>query len=149
MSRTDDDHGFTLFEMLIAIAIGGLIASSAILSFSRLSDRLITDEFMNRAIDLLSETAAVARRTGLDQTVRLNTTQRTLESSSGKVLPIADGVSIAWVAAEEVQSDAGQAFQMFATGGSSGGNITITRGSISASIEVDWLTGNTRQMRAR
>lgn len=148
MSRTKGDDGFTLLEMLIVIAVAGLVASSAILWFPTLSDRLLTDRLANNIVQFLSRAAAIAQTTGRDQTISLNSDARALLSSAGERLALDDGFSVSWRSAREIQQvSADRIFVLFATGGSTGGSLEITHGATRATVEVDWLTGHVREIR--
>ena len=137
-----NEHGFTLVEMLVVLAIVALIAAISLpfvprqsavqrLHFQRME---IAAYFRAAAIDALSTQKIV-------QVYFDNNEHAWRSSVSRRKLPLLPTISQKSLTIEDQVQDAKIGFQFFPTGGSSGGSIKLLLGDDSAELRVNWLTG--------
>src|SRR5262245_49559904 len=137
--------GFTLLEILVVLAILGLVAALSLPTLRRPPDRLRLEaaaRTLMRAIRF-SRAAAIARND--DVIATLHADRRVLESSTGSVIQIDREISVEviFAAAERPRGVAG-AIRFFPDGTSTGGDIVLTLNKRRARISVNWLTGEAR-----
>lgn len=140
------DGGFTLFELLVVIALMALAAAVGSLWLPDVADRVAIDHATTLVERELSQAAEAARQTGQDQSVRLDTEGGTLSLQvDQRVVALRHGIAATWVAAAEAGSHGRLGLIVFfATGGASGGRLELRRNAARSVIVVDWLTGDVR-----
>jgi general secretion pathway protein H len=122
------ESGFTLLELLVVLAVIGLIAGLAAPRFSALAQPSLRQVATDIALEL--------RATRL-QALR-----------SGRVVELAPAALAARLPASVSLAAAPAAPLVFYPDGrSSGGRWQVADGSSTATLEIDWLTGAVRQSR--
>jgi type II secretion system protein H len=150
MSRTGripKDYGFTLLELLVAMALLSIASVLVLAWLPSMADRLAVDQSARQIDRVLSRAASEAKSTGSDQIVTFDLSGRTPTLVAGnRIVELDPSIEMKWFAAREVGSDSERSAIVFlATGGASGGSVTLRRGEAQTSIAVDWLTGNPRR----
>ncbi|MBP0444548.1 prepilin-type N-terminal cleavage/methylation domain-containing protein [Roseomonas sp. SSH11] len=140
--------GFTLFETLVVLLVLAL-ASTAVPRLWGTGQGGLVRAAANDAAAMLREARAEARRTGRETRVVFDTALgRFRRADGGRTGNIPAGASLV---IEGVASEADQegriALQFDAEGGSTGGRVTVLRGTAVAAVEVDWMTGHVRLAR--
>ena len=131
MSATGDQHGFTLLEMLVVLAIAALIAG---IGFPRLQSQIAAQEWRTgvAAVTALLRTArAKALRSG--QAARIAVT------ADGTAVRLDDGAALVLPRAVSVAAD--QPLTVFGDGSASGGEVAVPGSGRTARIAVTPATG--------
>jgi general secretion pathway protein H len=136
------DAGFTLFEVLVVLAIVGLVtAVVAPVLFRGLAGtqaRAVAYEIAAALRQARGE--AVAQNTDVAVTFDLSRRAYAVERSRPK--PVPDGVAMELYAATVEQLDAASGgIRFFPDGSATGGQVTIGDGTARYAVDVDWLTG--------
>jgi general secretion pathway protein H len=135
--------GFTLFEMIVVLALFALISA---LSFPYINRSLHAGTLQSTSTQILNA-MNTARATALSQGKAVR-----LEFDAGKRTLTADGVVVANVplsirstvtGSKPSKSKERVEFLFTAEGNSSGGQIVLTEGQQSTRIAINWLTGAT------
>ena len=137
--------GFTLLELLAALAIAGLVLAVSVPASARLYETMQYRKAVRDVIGLLSSARYTAINTGRAQNVEIRPEARELRlNDTIKVLP--DDVTLSVKSAKELnRSDVG-VIRFYPEGGTSGGGVVIERsGGAGVRISVDWLLGRVSQ----
>jgi prepilin-type N-terminal cleavage/methylation domain-containing protein len=147
IGRTPDDYGFTLLELLVAMALLSIASVLVLAWLPSMADRLAVDRSARQIDRVLSRAASEAKSTGLDQIVIFELSGRAPTLICGnRTVELDPSIEMKWLAASEAGSDSERSAVVFlATGGASGGSVALRRGEAWTSVKVDWLTGATRQ----
>lgn len=141
--RAHARQGFTLVELIVVLAIGGLLLA--------LTPPLITAALpgvelkagARRAAGALRQTREIAIAQGTEATWLLDTEsgRYRIEGQAHRgALP--DGVEIELVTArDELRSERVGGIRFFPDGSSSGGRLILKRGDGGLQVGVNWLTG--------
>jgi type II secretion system protein H len=147
IGRTPDDYGFTLLELLVAMALLSIVSVLVLAWLPSMADRLAVDRSARQIDRVLSRAASDAKSTGSDQIATFDLSGRLPTLAAGnRTVELDPSIAMKWLAASEAGSDAERSAVVFlATGGASGGSVTLRRGEASTSVKVDWLSGATRR----
>ena len=136
------DAGFSLLEMMIALAILGLAVTVVGVAFGRSS---VGYRFEAAAQELalnLREARARALRSGHDVALVIDVDTRVYRLQSDQPVQLPADANLSVVSAGEVMASTRQPVISFAPdGGSTGGSITLSHDDRSTTISIDWLTG--------
>jgi type II secretion system protein H len=145
--RTPSDHGFTLLELLVAMALLSIVSVLMLAWLPSVADRVAVDQSARQIDRALSHAAVQAKSTGSDQIAVFSLSGRTPTLIAGdRTIALDPSIEMTWLAASELGSNSERSAIVFlATGGASGGSVTLGRGEARSRIAVDWLTGNTRR----
>lgn len=147
LHKTIDERGFTLFELLVVIALIALVSTVGSVWLPDILDRIVLARAEYQVERELSRVAFYARRTGQDQRVQLDTRgdQVVLKTADSHV-NLDRSIKASWIAAAEAGSSEDSAsIVYFGTGGASGGRLELSRGKAQTTIVIDWLTGTIRR----
>jgi general secretion pathway protein H len=138
--------GFTLVEMLVVIAILGLIAAITVPAVSTPSDAVRLRAVTSEVIAALRMTRAAAITAHRDMALVLDLDARTLQSPAlpQKRLPTELGAKMVIAEPERISPSRG-AFRFFPDGSSTGGDIHLHLAGRETRICVSWLTGQARE----
>lgn len=133
--------GFSLVELMVVMAIAGLVLAVAVPASMRFYDSMQTRQAVRDTITLLSSARQQAVTQGIAQDVVIDPRRRTLTlNNTVREMP-GDLALTVHGAAEVNRQDAG-VIRFYPEGGSSGGGLDIDNpGSGRVSIDVDWLVG--------
>lgn len=139
--------GFTLLELLVALAIVAfaLTLLPPFLSTGRSSSEL--RQATRSIINGLRETRSLAIVNNREAIFALNVEERSFRiGAQGAPQTLGGTIDLELLTArsEQLGSQDG-AIRFYADGGSSGGEIRISRGNGAKLVTVDWLTGAVRQ----
>lgn len=135
--------GFSLLEILIALAILALGVALVGVAFMRSSEGMRFDEGVRAlALDLKSAQTE-AMRSGRDTALVIDVDARTYSLSNGASQALPENVRVRVTSAGEVAAGTRKpAFVFSPDGGSTGGSVVLAIPDRSATIMVDWMTGN-------
>ncbi|MBD9468828.1 GspH/FimT family pseudopilin [Pseudoxanthomonas sp. PXM01] len=140
--------GFTLLEtllVLVLIAAAGILAAMV---FTGGMDGMRLRSESKEIAAQLRYTRARAIATGQPQRFRIDPRAHAWEAAGDRRGDIDDSLSVRFTGAREAQARAGEGGVLFfPDGGSTGGRITLSAGTAAWSVDVAWLTGETRLLR--
>jgi general secretion pathway protein H len=137
--------GFTLFEMLVVLAIIGLVVALALPNLRRPPDNLRLEAATRTVASALRLSRSQAIVRNADVVLTIDADRRTFESSTGSAIQLDHEISVELIfAAPERRGRAAGGIRFFPDGTSSGGDIVLTLDKRRARISVNWLTGEAR-----
>ena len=140
--------GFTLLEMLIALALIASIASAATLVFSKRISSLQGARELEVVVSSLRKARIGAMTSGSERSVEFDLVQRRLITiPDGDTLDLPADMEIEITVDQSLAADRRARILFFPDGSSTGGEFKIGFKEREYSIEVDWLTGLTQMKR--
>jgi general secretion pathway protein H len=143
VEKPTQDKGFTLVEMLVVLAIIGMVMASASSSFRNpradeqirpVAARLVAELRAARSLAIASNREIAF---AFDAEARVYRIDGTAAST-----PVSPSITVTLLTAKEFVRDRSDAkIVFFADGSSTGGRLTLTQGNRSIPILVPWLTG--------
>ena len=141
-------RGFTLLELMLVLLLAGLLIALAIPAIGTGTGGLDLKTASRQLSAGLQKARALAVGERRETRLSVDVDTRTfVVSGDPKVYALPDGIEIKLFTAESEAQDAqGAGIRFFADGSSTGGRITLARGSAHAEIDVDWLTGRAKTL---
>ena len=140
--------GYTLLEMLIVLAIFSLVIGFAVPSLRSSSATMEVKQAEAVLVSAFREARAQAVSTNHRAAVTLDLAAKSLSfdtASPGDVEYLGEGLQIEMTTARALSAGESEAaILFFPDGTSSGGRVTLQSGGAVSTIEVDWMTGQTR-----
>ncbi len=140
--------GFTLLETLLVLT---LIAAAGILAGMIFTGGMEGMRLRSESKEIAAQlryTRARAIATGQPQAFRIDPRARAWEAAGDRRGEIDGALSVRFTGVREAQLRAGEGTVLFfPDGGSTGGRVTLSAGTAAWSIDVAWLTGETRLLR--
>ena len=142
-SRTGPEAGFTLLEMVCALAIVGLMAAVLLPAIPRQTSRTRLEAYAIETAALLKADRNAAIRRRLDVTTQVDAPSRSLRSgASGQIVRVPEDVRFETLLPRNCDNRPVVAsISFFASGMSCGGVIVLARLDAGYEIRVNWLTG--------
>ena len=142
-SRTGPEAGFTLLEMVCALAIVGLLAAVLLPAIPRQTSRARLEAYAIETAALLKADRNAAIRRRLDVTTQVDAPSRSLRSgASGQTVHVPEDVRFETLLPRNCDNRPVVAsISFFASGMSCGGVIVLARLDAGYEIRVNWLTG--------
>jgi general secretion pathway protein H len=142
-SRTGPEAGFTLLEMVCALAIVGLMAAVLLPAIPRQTSRARLEAYAIETAALLKADRNAAIRRRLDVTTQVDAPSRSLRSgASGQTVRVPEDVRFETLLPRNCDNRPVVAtISFFASGMSCGGVIVLARLDAGYEIRVNWLTG--------
>jgi general secretion pathway protein H len=134
-------RGFSLLELMAALAVAGLVLALAVPATLRFYDSLKVRQSVRDTITLLASARQLALQSGRAQDVIVSPSRHTIVfNDETHVIP--QDLRLAVRGAAEVNLEDAGVIRFYPEGGASGGGIDIENpGSGGVSIDVDWLAG--------
>jgi general secretion pathway protein H len=135
-------HGFTLFEMLAVIVLIGIAVAAVSIPVTQglASARVAAASTELSAALRYTRTQAIVQ--GHEQRFIVNVRAATYLAPGKHDVALPQGMRVAITSAQEDRlDDSRAAIRFFPDGSSTGGRITLTRGSREWHVNVGWLTG--------
>jgi general secretion pathway protein H len=142
-SRTGPEAGFTLLEMVCALAIVGLLAAVLLPAIPRQTSRARLEAYAIETAALLKADRNAAIRRRLDVTTQVDAPSRSLRSgASGQTVHVPEDVRFETLLPRNCDNRPVVAsISFFASGMSCGGVIVLAKLDAGYEIRVNWLTG--------
>ena len=142
-SRTGSEAGFTLLEMVCALAIVGLLAAVPLPAIPRQTSRTRLEAYAIETAALLKADRNAAIRRRLDVTTQVDAPSRSLRSgASGQTVHVPEDVRFETLLPRNCDNRPVVAsISFFAAGMSCGGVIMLARLDAGYEVRVNWLTG--------
>ena len=143
-----DESGFTLLELLLTLSIiAGLVTASTI-ALSGSVVKLQASGYVGEIADIFREGQIQAIQTGQEAHIIIDLDARSLSLYPlGKVSALSEKLRVS-IEIERTNARAnGATIVFYPDGSSTGGRMLIRAGVRNYEVEIDWLTGLTRQRR--
>jgi general secretion pathway protein H len=134
-------RGFTLFEMLAVILLLGLAAAAVSVPVSQGLASARVNAASGELASALRYTRMQAIVQGKEQKFLVDVAGPTYQSPGRDVQHLPEGMKLAVNSAKADQSNTQAAIRFFPDGSSTGGRITLSRGTREWRVNVAWLTG--------
>lgn len=140
------EEGFTLLEMIVVLAImaGGAVLAAPLLDRSR--QGLVLKEAAVELAGALRNARTIAMRDNRETTLEVEPAQRRYHGAGlgiPRALPAMMGITLTTIASEH-RADGGGRFRFYPDGSTTGGIVTLSEGGRTASVRLDWMTGQAR-----
>lgn len=137
-----DKGGFTLLEMLVALAILSLATAGAGFALSALEPRIELRQATARLDELLFKARDAALSEGSSAVIRFDPTSRVLEFVSRNIsYRLPKGVELSIVGGAFGGDIARPSIAFLSDGSSTGGVVELRSGELRAIRRIGWLTG--------
>jgi general secretion pathway protein H len=137
--------GFTLVEMLAALAIIAMVAATAIPLLRPPSKGLRIDASARSLCAALRSTRARAIATNSEMALVIDIARKTYRSPGISEMALPPDAAVEMIVADSQREGPTRGgFLFFPSGGSSGGEVTLSISGKRAKISVNWLTGEAR-----
>lgn len=144
--RKTVEDGFTLLEMLIVIAISGLLIATVIPNFAPAISRAKLQSATRDIVSALRHCRGYAMVRGVDAVFELNTVQHKYKvPGKSKEFIISEDIDLGLftTTSETIDESTGR-IRFFPDGSATGGRVTLTGTNQINVIDVNWLTGEIR-----
>jgi len=145
MSRTGDEAGYTLTELLVALAIISLLAVMIPVGYRAAIPGAQLSHTRTQALSLLREARTLARGSSENVGVELSDGRLALDAEDQSV-SWGENVAVTYLPAfapDGLETDeAAEEILFFPDGSSTGGVLTFENGAASRSITIHWLFGD-------
>ena len=140
-SRLPCERGFSLVELLVALAIMGLVAAVVVPTSARFYEGMQIRQAARAALSILASAREKALSSGRPQDVQVRPSNRRLWTDE-KDYTFPRSISVVVHGAAELNHDDVGVIRFYPEGGSSGGGIDLRRSNGNGtSVHVDWLVG--------
>lgn len=137
------DHGFTLIELIVVLAIAGFALGVAMVALPKVLERARYHDAVAHVRALLGEGRLESLRLGRPLTLRYDPAARRLWLDTGAAFDLPEGVEADWIVAESEDTRRGIAAITFRPDGSNtGGTVTLGIPSRRVALRLDWLFGH-------
>lgn len=138
--KTDD--GYTLVELLVVMAIIAMVSVSIPFAYGRLVPSAELNKTAREVANELRLVAAQARGSGSDIVLAFPAEGGPLNLPNERKLPLPANIALAYEPLFPNSSDENGGVTFYGEGGSTGGVLTLQRGSGRRALEINWLTGH-------
>ncbi|HEX5784265.1 MAG TPA: prepilin-type N-terminal cleavage/methylation domain-containing protein [Burkholderiaceae bacterium] len=137
---TESSRGFTLIELIVALALGGLLVALLPPQLSRLMDGVRYRVAVQDAMRTLERTRMAAVSTGRRTYMSVDVKTGQLLSNGRVELTLPDTVELAVTGVADLGQELPSVY-FDADGSASGGRLSLVSSGRESVIELDWLTG--------
>jgi general secretion pathway protein H len=135
-------QGFTLFELLVVLAILGIVIALGAPSLHRMLPGVELKSSAQTVATALREARGLAIASSTEVTLVVDLNDHALRVGDGPPVRLSSSVGITLLTATRELIDAGTGqIRFYPDGTSTGGRITLSRGDRRYHVVVDWLTG--------
>jgi len=146
-SRRRADRGFALYELILALAILGMVAVVVVPRLARSPGPVEIRTAASEIAALFRIDRNLALRTGRPVIAKVDVEHGTILGGSGEVVQIPRGIVFTFVRSSREGGEDGGGIRFLPDGRSSGGVLTLSRQNFSYRISVNWLTAGVRVTR--
>lgn len=138
------DRGFALYELILALAILGMVAVVVVPRLARAPGPVEIRTAASEIAALFRIDRNLALRTGRPVISKVDVEHGTILGGSGEVVQIPRGIAFTFVRSSREGGEDGGGIRFLPDGRSSGGVLTLSRENFSYRISVNWLTAGVR-----
>lgn len=142
-----EERGFALYELILALAIIGMVAALAVPRLTRAPGPVEIRVAAEEIAALFRSDRNLALRVRRPVFSQVNVTDGMIVGAAGGIVRIPRGVKIEFVQSSRVLAGEGSGIKFLPDGRSSGGALTLSRQNFSYRISVNWLTAGVRVAR--
>jgi general secretion pathway protein H len=142
--RRRDDRGFALYELILALAILGMVAALVVPRLARAPGPVEIRTAADEIAALFRTDRNMALRTGRPVVSLVDLESGTVRGASGEVVQFPRGIKIQFVQSSKQLAEHGGGIRFLPDGRSSGGVLTLSREDFSYRVSVNWLTAAVR-----
>jgi general secretion pathway protein H len=147
-SRRRGEGGFALYELILALAILGLVAALVVPHLARAPGPVEIRAAADEIAGLLRGDRNMALRLQRPVMSEIDLKNGVVRAgATGEVVQIPRGVTVEFVQSSRILAEGGSGIEFKPNGQSSGGVVTLSRKSYSYRISVNWLTAGVRVTR--
>jgi general secretion pathway protein H len=141
--RQTGERGFTLMEMLVVMAVMGIVAALAMPRFHHALPGLDYTHAVHNLASALRQTRAAAISSGQMRSLELDIDDAIYRYPGQPRADIPAGIAIDLLAGRDGLSlvDQRARFDFYPDGSSAGGRIALAQGDRLSILAIDWLTG--------
>lgn len=141
------DRGFALYELILALAILGMVAALVIPRLARAPGPVEIRTAADEIAALFRTDRNLALRLGRPVVSRVDVERGIVSGVSGEVVQVPRGINIEFVQSSRQLAENGGGIRFLPDGRSSGGVLTLSRLDFSYRVTVNWLTAGVRVSR--
>ena len=150
-SSTDNgrrgDRGFALYELILALAILGMVAALVVPRLARAPGPVEIRTAADEVAALFRTDRNMALRLGRPVVSLVDLEHGIVRGASGEVVEFPRGIKIEFVQSSRQLAENGSGIRFLPDGRSSGGVLTLSRLDFSYRVSVNWLTAGVRVAR--
>ena len=146
-SRRRDERGFALYELILALAIMGMVAIVVVPRLARAPGPVEIRTAAEEIAALFRIDRNLSLRSGRPVISKVDVERGIVFGGSGEVVEIPRGIRFTFVQSDRERDQAGGGIRFLPDGRSSGGVLTLSRQDFSYRISVNWLTAGVRVSR--
>lgn len=136
-----NDTGYTLLELLVVVAIVGILATGAPTVYARVVPQFEVRQYANSLATQIRSLRDKARREG-ETTYLSYSDESEVITGNADSIPTPGNVKVKFKPVGPWQSDGLERVAFYASGSTTGGLFTISRDAISIDLLIDWVSGS-------
>lgn len=146
-SRLVGDRGFALYELILALAILGMVASLVVPRLARAPGPVEIRVAADEIAALFRTDRNLALRIRRPVISKVDVEKGIVYGGSGEIVELPRGVRVSFMQSSRELAASGGGIRFLPDGRSSGGVLTLSRNDFSYRVTVNWLTAGVRVSR--
>lgn len=135
------DAGYTLLEVLVAVAIISIVAISAPTLYAQTVPKFQVRQYANNVANHLRFLRDSARQDGRARTLSYSATEQLITAAENNALT-PSGISVVAEPLGPWQNGAVEEITFYPNGSATGGRLIISRDAVTVTVTIDWISGS-------